>query len=92
MNLRFFCDSGHGTIIRTGKHVRKFLYKSLLNSVWLWSRARLAINKTQKYFSLPNHQLVENLILVLVWKKGQKKDKGEFVTESVGILVMIIFM
>ena len=25
---------------------------------------RLAINKKQKYFSLPDHQLAENLILV----------------------------
>ena len=31
------------------KPVRKFLYKSLLNSAWLWSRPLLAINKKQKY-------------------------------------------
>ena len=48
--------------------------------------------KKQKYFSLPDHQLAENLIFVLVFKKGQKEDKGEFVTKSVGIIVTIIFM
>ena len=39
-------------------------YKSLLNSVYLWSRARLTINKRQNYFSLPDHQFTENLVLV----------------------------
>ena len=38
------------------------------------SRARPAINKKQKYFSLRDHQLDGNLILVLVCKKGQKED------------------
>ena len=54
----------HGTIIQKKKHVRKFFYKSLLNSAWLWSRARLATNKKRKYFSLPHHQRAENLIFV----------------------------
>ena len=35
----------HGTIIQTGITYEKFHYKSLLNSAWLSSRARLAINK-----------------------------------------------
>ena len=43
-------------------HARKFLHKSLLNSACLWSRARLATNKKQKYLSLPDHQYAENLI------------------------------
>ena len=50
---------------------------------------KLAINKKQKYFLLPDHQLAENLILVC--KKGLKEDKSEFVTKSVGIIVTIIF-
>ena len=29
------------------QHVRKFLYKSLWKSAWLWSRVRVAINKKQ---------------------------------------------
>ena len=51
----------HGTIIRTGITYKKI---PLLNSAWILSRARLAINEKQKYFSLPDHQLAENLILV----------------------------
>ena len=39
------------------QHLRKFLYESLLNSVWLWKRAQLATNKKQNYFSLPYKQL-----------------------------------
>ena len=42
------------------QHIRKFLYKSLLNSAGLRSRARIATNKKQKYFSLPDYQLAEN--------------------------------
>ena len=39
--------------------------------------------KNQKHFSLPDHQLAE--------KRGQKEDKGEFLTKLVGIIVTIIF-
>ena len=46
---------------------------SLLNSAWLWSRARLAINKKQKYFSLPDHQLAENLTLVFGLQERTKR-------------------
>ena len=35
----------HETINEQEQHVRKFLYKSLVSSACLWSRARLAINK-----------------------------------------------
>ena len=45
-------------------HVIKFLYKSILNSAWLWSWAQFAISKKQKCFSLPDHKLAENPILV----------------------------
>ena len=69
------------------EHARKSIYKSLLNSVYLWDRARLAMNKKQKYFSWPDHQLAENLILVFGFYEGQIKDKSEFVTKVVGIIV-----
>ena len=70
------------------QHVRKFLYKSLLNSIWLWSKARLAINERQNYFSLTDHQFTENLILVFgFYERGESK----LVTKFVGIIVMIIF-
>ena len=36
----------HGTIMWTGI-TWKFLYESLLNSAWLWSRTQHAINKKQ---------------------------------------------
>ena len=55
-----------------------------MNLAWLWSRARLAINKKKQIFSLPDHQLAENQIL-LVCKKGQKEDKNKFVSNSVWI-------
>ena len=44
-----------------------------MNSVYLWSRARLAVNKKQNYFSLPDHQLAENLILVFGFYERTKK-------------------
>ena len=47
-------------------HVRK----ELLNS----TRARLVINKEHKYFSLPDHQLAENLILADWFPR--KNNKG----------------
>ena len=43
-----------GAIIRTGIKCKKIPLQKLLNS------ARLVINKKQKYFSLPGHQLAEN--------------------------------
>ena len=75
-----FTKFNHGTIIRTGitfrnviKCFRNFVYKGLLNSACLWSGARLAINKKQKYFSLPDHQLSENQIIVFWFEKNEKK-------------------
>ena len=73
------------------QHVRKSFYKSLLNSAHVWSRARLAISKKQNYFWLEDHQLAEDLILVLVSMKGQKKDESKRVSKFVGIKVTIIF-
>ena len=49
------CLYDHGTIIRTGITCHKIIL----------ARARLAINKKQKYLSLPDHQLTQILILVL---------------------------
>ena len=72
--------------------MRKFLSKSLLNSAWLWSKAPLAVNKEQKHFSLPGHQLAENLILVFGFYERTKMDKRKFVTKSVGIIITIIFV
>ena len=58
------CWFQHGTVIQRGMLCKEFFLKSLLNSVWFWSRAQLAINKKQKYFLLPDTQLDQNLILV----------------------------
>ena len=42
----------------------------------------------QNYLLLPGYRLLaENLILVLVYMKGQKRDKSEFINKSVGIIV-----
>ena len=63
-----------------------------MNSAYLWSRARLAVNKKQNYFSLPDHQLAENLIRFFFWFL-QKDKKGITVnlTTFVEIIVTIIF-
>ena len=50
------------------------------------------LTKKQKYFSLPDHQLLKTRFLFLVYKKGEKEDKSKFVTRFVGITVTIIFM
>ena len=64
----------HGTIIRAGITCKKIAirYKQ----------------KKQKYFSLADHQLAENLILVF----GQKRDKSKLVTTFLGIIVTIIII
>ena len=54
----------HNLVFNMELQKRKILYKSLLNTAWFWSGARPAINKKQKYFMLPDHQLAENFILV----------------------------
>ena len=75
-----------GNIMQTGitcKKIpaREFLYKSLLNSAWLRSRVRLAINKKQKYFSLQDHQLDESLIFFYFLRK----DKKEIIDNSISL-------
>ena len=36
-----------------------------------------------KYLLIPDHQLAENLILFLVFTKGEQRDKSEFVSKFV---------
>ena len=73
--------------------MKKAFYKSLLSSGYLWRRAQLAINKKQKYFSLLDHQLAKNVILVFGFYERTKKGiKATFLTTFVGIIVMIIFI
>ena len=43
------------------------------------------MEKKQKDFLLPDHQLAESLTLALVCRKGQKEDKSLFATKSIGI-------
>ena len=69
--------SFQGTIIWPVITCKKFFYKNLLNSAYLWSRARLVINKKNNYFSLPDHQLAENLILVFGFSETTKKEWKE---------------
>ena len=82
-NYKFFFGLLHGMITWTGITCKK--KSSLLNSAWLWSRARPNINTKQKYFSLPDHQLGGNLIFFLDFTKGQKRNKRKFMTNFVGI-------
>ena len=46
----------------------------------------------KEIFSLPDHQLAENLNLILVSTKGQNRDISNFVTKFVENRFMIIFM
>ena len=63
-----------------------------MNSAYLSSRAPLAVNKKENYFSLPDHHLPENLIFFFGLYEGQEKDESELVTRLVGIIVAIIFI
>ena len=55
------------------QHVRKSFFTSLLNSVYLLSKARLARNKKQKHVLLLDYNLAENLILVFAFYERKKK-------------------
>ena len=46
------------------KKKKKKLYKTWLNLVCIWRRVQLAINKKQKHFSLPDHQLPKSMVFV----------------------------
>ena len=60
----------HGTIIRAGTTCKKTLFSIEFGIVL--NKAGLAVNKKQKYFSLPDHQLAENLILVFSFYERTK--------------------
>ena len=53
---------------------------------------QLAINKKQKYFLLPDHQLAENVILVYDLEERTKKGQSEILTKSVKVIVGVMFM
>ena len=72
--------------------LRKPYYKSLLNSAYLWSRERLAINKKTNISRYQITNLVKIWFLFLVSAKRQNKDKSELVTKFAGIIVKIIFI
>ena len=48
--------------------------------------------KKQKFFSLPDRELAENLILVFGFCEKQTRDKSKSVSKFVEIIVMIIFV
>ena len=47
-------------------------------------------NRNISHYKTTN--LLKTRFLFLVYKEGKKKDKSQFVTKSVGIIVIIIFM
>ena len=61
-------------------------------NISLWFAPLAAIDRRVCKFSVPDYQLAENLILVFSFLKRQKRDKSEFVTKSVLIIVTIIFI
>ena len=44
----------------------------------------------QNYFSLPDRKLAENLIFAFRFYERTKRDKSEFLTKLVGIILPII--
>ena len=76
----------HETINEQEQHLRIFLYKSPLNSACLWSKARLAINKKEKYcFCYQTTNFLNNRFLSLLHTKEQKFYTSQLVTKSMGI-------
>ena len=61
------------TIIQAGIICKKFLYKSLLNSVCFWSRTRHGIHKDKNYSFFPDQQA--NSILIFEFYERPKKEK-----------------
>ena len=61
-------------------------------SAYLWSRARLVINKKQHFSCYQTTSSLKIWFLFLVSTKGQKKDKSEFITKFVRIIVTIVFI
>ena len=71
------------------EHVRKSFYKSLLNLAFPWSRVT-TLNNIQKYFSLLDHQLAKNLILVFGFYEWTKQWYKRICNKIVGIRFMIV--
>lgn len=63
----------HGTILWTGITCKNILFLSF-HSTCFWNTVPLVRNKKQKYFLLPDYQLVENLILSSGFKKEQRRN------------------
>ena len=72
--------------------VRKSFYKNLLNSAYLWSRARLAIKKSKTISCYQTTNLLKIWFLFLVSMKVQKRNESKLVTKFGGIVVTIIFI
>ena len=49
----------------------------------------MRLNKKQKYFSLPDHKLRENLIFVFGFYERTIKDNSEFVTKFAEVIATI---
>ena len=69
----------HEIIIWTEITGKIIPYKSLLNLACLWNRAGLTINNKHEFILIQDHQLAENLILLLVFTKAEQRGKSEFV-------------
>ena len=61
-----------------------------MNLAYLWSRARIVINKNRNIFRYHALNLLKFWFLFLVSTKEQKRDKNEFVTKFVEIIVTVI--
>ena len=60
--------------------------------IFLQRQRATGYKQKQKYFSFPDHQLAENFILIFGFMKGKTRDKSEFVTKLVGVILTIIFV
>ena len=82
----------HRTITRIRIACKKIPLEKSMELVWLWSTARLALNRNRDISRYQTTSLLKTLLLFFVCKKGWREDKSEFVTKSVGIIVTDIFM
>ena len=84
----------HGTTIQTGITCKKMLlYKSIEFGMALEKSATRYKQKAETLVSCyQTTNLLKNLFLFLVCKKGQNKDKSKFVTKTVVIIVRIILL
>ena len=72
--------------------LRKFLYKILLDSALNWHRVWLAINKNRNIFHYKATNFLKIWLFFLVFTKGQQKDKNQFVTKFIRIIITITFI